>query len=243
MSWRLMKQISYLLKDAPASSVSKLLNISDSSVLRADKEILNALDRACPEDLSNRHHLIIDEKYLGKKLQFMTCVIDHRGEVLYTALGKSKDVLDAFFEQMTDDQLECIEAVSIDRSNSYKDSLRQHVPHARICFDPFHIISNVNDAVDEVRRDAWRQAQAKDKSYIKGTRFLLLKSRENISENKQVELNEALESNKPINKAYWLKEQLRFIYKLRDEATVSVLLDQWLIMAEKSELKPFEMVS
>ncbi len=242
LSWRLMHQISKLLKDASASLLSNYFNLSESSILRADKEILSVLNRAYPVDLSNRRYLIIDEKYLGRKRKFMTCVIDNKGEVIYTALGKSQDVLAAFFERMTKEQRECIRAVSIDRSNAFHAALKAYVPHARICFDPFHIISNVNQAVDEVRRTAWREANKKDKSFIKGTRFLLLGARERViaGEKQKRSLEDALTCNKSINKAYWLKEQLRFIYKHRDLACVSTLLNQWLTMAEESQLKPFE---
>jgi transposase len=49
-----------------------------------------------------------------------------------------------------------IQAVSIDMSAGYEKAIREAVPHAEICFDPFHIIKLAGEAVDKVRREEWR---------------------------------------------------------------------------------------
>ena len=51
----------------------------------------------------------------------------------------------------------------IDRGNAYLKALREHLPHVSISFDPFHIIKNVNDAVDEVRRDLCKSLEKEEK--------------------------------------------------------------------------------
>ena len=41
---------------------------------------------------------------------------------------------------------------------------------------------NLNQAVDQVRREQWREASEQDRSVIEGSRFLLLAHAENLSE-------------------------------------------------------------
>ncbi|MBQ3525412.1 MAG: transposase [Akkermansia sp.] len=132
--------------------LSKLLRLSQSSILRADKDILILPDEVRPICMDGRRALIIDEKYPGRDKKFVTCVIDgSTGEILWLKEGKGTASPDGFFRSLTPEQKEDIEVVSIDRGNAYLKALREHLPHVSISFDPFHIIKNVNDAVDEVR--------------------------------------------------------------------------------------------
>ena len=108
--------------------------------------------------------LIIDEKYVGRDKKFVTCVIDGgTGEILWLKEGKGTASLDGFFRSLTPEQKEDIEVVRIDRGNAYLKALREHLPHVSISFDPFHIIKNVNDAVDEVRRDLCKSLEKEEK--------------------------------------------------------------------------------
>ena len=139
-------------KVTSARLLSKLLRLSQSSILRADKDILTLLDEIRPICMDGRRALIIDEKYLGRDKKFVTCVIDgSTGEILRLKEGKETASLDGFFRSLTPEQKEDIEVVSIDRGNAYLKALREHLPHVSISFDPLHIIKNANNAVDEVR--------------------------------------------------------------------------------------------
>ena len=240
MSWRLMKQISYLLKESSATTLAQHFGISATSVLRADKEILELLDRVYPIEFDNLSYLIIDEKYLGKRQKYITCVIDNKGELLFMEQGKSKEVLSEFFLAMTVEQRHSIKAISIDRSNSFYYAIKEHLPHTQICFDPFHIISNVNEAINAIRKQAHLMAGRKNKSFFKGARYLLLKAREKLTETKQTKLQEVLECNEPLYKAYWLKEQLRSIYQYRNQQSARILFEQWISLAEESEVYEFK---
>jgi transposase len=43
-------------------------------------------------------------------------------------------------------------------------------------YDKFHIVKNLNEAVDEVRREETRQAEAEKKPFVKGERPNILHS-------------------------------------------------------------------
>jgi transposase len=149
--------------------------------------------------------------------------------------------LQAFFTELGD-RRHSIRAVSIDMSGGYAKAIRDSVPHAEICFDPFHVVRLGQRAVDQVRRDEWN---AHDRSHtpkgrwIKGTRWSLLKSPDKQSIPQLALLGEVQHANKAMFRAFLLKEELRVLYQLKDRTLAPAHLDAWLAWASRSRLAPF----
>lgn len=193
MTWRFMRRICELMVECSAARLAKLFRVSESSILRADKEMLRLMDKAYPVCMQGRRALIIDEKYLGRKKKFVTSVIDgDTGEVLWMNPGKVSESLHGFFTGLTEEEKE-----SIDRANAYAKAVRQHLPHAALSYDPFHIIKNINDAISEVRCKVYKEASEQDKPLIKGQRYLLLRAGEKLNPKQDESLNTLLEENAP----------------------------------------------
>jgi transposase len=47
-------------------------------------------------------------------------------------------------------------------AHAYRAVIKEQIPDASIVFDKFHIVSNYNDVIDEIRREEWRQAEGKE---------------------------------------------------------------------------------
>lgn len=66
-----------------------------------------------------------------------------------------------------------IQAVSIGLDTGYEKAIREAVPPAEVCFDPFHVTKLASEAVYKMRRAEWN-AQGKSKTrgghWVKGTR-------------------------------------------------------------------------
>jgi len=179
-TWRLMRMISAWAAHTPATQIAAIYEISDSTVRLYDKEVLKT--DLPPPDLDHLRTLLVDEKAVRRGHNYVTIVLNgDTGELLYLAEGKKREVLDRFFEQLSPKQKDSIEAVGIDRSGAYQSSIEAHLPGASIVYDRFHLMMNLNQAVDQVRRQQWREASEKDRSVIKGSRFLLLAHAENLS--------------------------------------------------------------
>jgi len=116
-------------------------------------------------------------------------------------------------------------------SGGYETAIRESIPQAKICFDPFHVVRLGQRAVDQVRRDEWN---AHDRSHtpkgrwIKGTRWSLLKSPDKQSVPQLALLSEVQHANKAMFRAFVLKEELRVLYQLEDRALAPAHLDAWL---------------
>ena len=104
----------------------------------------------------------------------------------------------------------------------------------------FHIVKNVNDAIDEVRREVCKKLGKEEKKLIKGKRYLLLRGEENLREDKQEELEELLQINKPLQEAYLLKEEIRLVFQFSSFERCSKAFEKWLTLASASSLKPFK---
>jgi transposase len=65
-----------------------------------------------------------------------------------------------------------------------------------------------HDALDTVRRQQWRATDPEDKDAIKGTRFALKKNPWNLTQPEHEKLTGVQRSNKPLYRAYLLKETL-----------------------------------
>ena len=100
------------------------------------------MDYLNPLQLDNLEAIVVDEKYPGERLKFITVVTNKIGEILYIGKGKGEDSLKTFFDLLTAAQKQAIKVVGADRSNSYTAAVRKNLPNAEICYDRFHTIKN-----------------------------------------------------------------------------------------------------
>ncbi len=186
----------------------------------------------------------VDEVSYGADHKFLTCVADHdRGAIVWAAPGRNAASLQAFFDGLTSEQKASIQAVSIDMSAGYENAIRSPdgVPHAQVCFDPFHVCQLGSKAVDQVRRDEYNQhgrSSTGEGKWIKGARYSLLKDTANQTAGQLLRLAEVVTTNKRMYRAFLLYGELRYIYRLPTEEAAE-RLDAWLAWASRSRLKPF----
>lgn len=183
--------------------------------------------------------LLVDEKSVRKGHGYVTVVINARtGELLHMDEGKKKDSLVSFFDKLTTEQKSSIKAVCIDRNGAYRSAIEEQIPQVEIVHDRFHLIMNLNAAVDEIRRAEWRKANKEDRRVIKGNRFLILAGRENLSGDGRRRLDKLVALNSKLTQAYVLKEDFRGIYQTaRTPKDAEIRLRDWVAAAVASGLQ------
>lgn len=110
----------------------------------------------------------------------------------------------------------------------------------RVRFDRFHLIKHLNEAADEVRRQMMRDRYAKERTAIKGSRYLWLKNPWNLTEKEQESLRSLVKTNLPIVRAYLLKEAFQRFWDYLSVAWARRWLKQWFWWATHSRLKPLQ---
>ena len=237
-TWRLMRAVAAWASVCPASDVAAMFEISESTVRRYETDVLDA---DLPEpDLDGLEVLLVDEKSVRKGHGYVTVVLNGRtGELLHMAEGKKKESLASFLSTLTDTQKASIRAVCIDRNGAYRAVLAELLPNAEVVHDRFHIVANLNVAIDEVRRSEWREAKAEGKKVIKGSRYLLMMGRENLDESGLVRLLEVTRLNEKLSTAYILKEDFRLIYTLSTSVrSARVRMRRWCDAVLASGIEP-----
>ena len=238
-TWRFMRLVSSLASVAANTDVAAFFEISDSTVRRYDKIVLS-MDTP-PPCLDGIRTLLIDEKSVRKKHNYVTVILNgDTGELLHMVEGRKKESVTSFLEKLNSSQKATIQAVGIDRAGSYQAAVQEYLPNADIVYDRFHLMMNINEAVSEVRRNEWRQADQEKRKWLKGKRFLLIANRNKLDIDGQVELHRLLQANASLSCAHILKEQFQSIFHYRRQGWVERALESWCALAEASELKPFQ---
>ena len=108
----------------------------------------------------------------------MVCDLD-AATIEYVAEARRMESLDGYFLSFSAAQLESIRAGAMDMWSPYIASTLRLVPGARdkIVFDPYHIMSYMNEAVDEVRK---REHRARGDETLARSRYLWLYAQERL---------------------------------------------------------------
>lgn len=160
--------------------------------------------------LNKVRYIAVDEFAIRKGHHYMTLVIDlETGAVLHAHEGRDAAALIPFLEEL----------------RRKKAKLRA--------------VAIVNRAIDETRRDLYRQLNGPDRQVLKGSRFLLLHGMEHLKARSLERLMELMEINEPLYQAYLLKEDLRMFWNLPTVELAQSFLASWIYQARTLGLKQF----
>lgn len=184
----------------------------------------------------NVRRIAIDEIAIRKGHHYMTVVLDlDSGRVLFSAEGKDQKCLKPFFRRLRRARAK-LEAIAVDMSPAYLNAIMEYWPkRVAIVNDHYHVVSNMNDVVDKVRRDEQNRLEDEGNKIIKGSRYLLLRASEKLAETpeKQARLSALLAINEKLQGVYLLKEDLRLFWKQESKEQAKTFIENWVIEAKK----------
>lgn len=229
-----------LVRLMPVRHVADLLGLHWHTVKAIDQ---SRLRRELPApDLTRVRRLIMDEFALHKGHRYATVAIcaDTR-QVLWIGEGRSRAAVRQFFEWLGKRACKRIEAVAMDMNSAMDLEVQHHCPTAAVVYDLFHVVAKFGrEAVDRVRVD---QANAlRDDKHarrvIKRSRWLLLRNRDNLSDEQAPKLDELLAANAPLMAVYVLKTQLKELWYAPSEEEAERRWASWYQLAMDSGLSP-----
>lgn len=189
----------------------------------------------------------VDETSYKRGQRYMTVVVDHdRGRVVWACRGHGKDRLNEFLDLLTDAQREAIEVVTADGASWIADAVAERLPRAELAVDPFHAVSWATEALDALRREAWRdlrrvprrRGEPDPAAAVKGLRFPLLKNPEDLTGRQASALDALRRTGSALWRAYLLKEGLRAVFQAGPGEAADAL-DGWLAWACRSRIPRF----
>jgi transposase len=179
----------------------------------------------------------IDEISLKKRhKQYALVLSDLQQRCVIAVLpDRSKEQLTAWFQQLSPSQRQDIQVVSIDMWQPYRQAVEAMLPHAKVVADRFHVMKQLNDRLTQIRRSIQRQADEATQQLLKGSRWLLLKNRPDLSLDEETRLLEILDACPQLRTVYLLKEEFRIICdKAKDRQQAERFLRAWLWKAENT---------
>lgn len=229
-----------LTRSMTIKDVADLLGITWDVIKEIKKTDLRR--RFANPSLKDIRRIAIDEICIGKGHRYVTLVMDlDSGAIVFVGDGKSAESLAPFWKRLGR-RRHRIEAVAMDMSSAYISAVSGNLPKADIVFDRFHVVKLMNEKLTSLRRQLFREATDDEKSVLKGSRWLLLKNPENLSEQRdeQAHLAAALEINEPLATGYYLKEELRLFWENTFRWPAQLFLRSWCKRAIATELGPLK---
>jgi transposase len=247
MTQRFAESVARLAQVLPIKQVAEHFGLSWDTVKAIDRAALEA--RLGPVDLTGVRQIAIDEFAIQKGHRYATSIVDPvTTRVLWVGRGRGREDIRPFFELLGPDGCAQLEAAVMDMSEAYELETRAHCPRARIVYDLFHVVAKYGrEVLDRVRVDqtnrlarAGRAADRRTRALrrvIKGTRWLLLRNRQNVTApGDRVRLREVLAANRPLWVVYVLKDALKQLWRYRYRAAAQRAWRQWYGWAVRSRI-------
>ncbi len=234
---RFERAVADLCRVLPIQHVAEHFGLSWHTVKEIDKRRLER--EVGTPDYDGLRLLAIDEIAVHKGQQYMTSVLNlETGGVVWMGEGRHDATLLGFFEEFTPEQRAGIEAIATDMWPPYRRAIKEACPQATLVFDLFHIVAKYGrEVIDRVRADeAKRQQTESGRRLVKGSRYLLLRNQESLSEPERLRLSDLLAANHHLSTVYILKDQLKQIWKYRHVGWARRALRAWCDLAHASEI-------
>jgi transposase len=114
-----------------------------------------------------------------------------------------------------------IEEVSIDLWSPYKNLVKELMPNANVTADRFHVMKQVNDELDTMRKTEKKAAALLDNKSEKErilealnkSKYSLIKNEDSLNEKQREKLKSVQEASPTLAKMHALKEQFRDIFE------------------------------
>ena len=230
------------LQEVSISAVARLMRISwDEANGIMARAVARGLARRQYEDLSV---IGVDETSFQKRHEYVTVVCDaERGTVLYVADDRKEQALSGFFAGLDIAQRNRIKAVSMDMWQAYIKSTHDFIPDAasKICFDRFHVVQIINEAVNKVRRSEHNRRRREGDRTLTGTKHLWLMGpdrRRSLSSERQLEFGDLLRSVRVVARAWTFKEAARDLWAYVSRFWAERAWNAWIASGQRSRLAP-----
>ena len=184
----------------------------------------------------------IDEISIKKRHTYRIVVSDlvRARPIWFGGKDRSEASMDEFFEWLGPKKSRGIRMAVMDMWRPFRTSTTAHAPQASILFDKFHVLRHLGEALDTVRKSEYARLTGKDRRFIKGQKYTLLSSHENLTLEGRRSLKLLLAANRRINTAYLLKESFGQLWDYTREGWARRFFENWRDSLKWQRLKPYE---
>ena len=179
----------------------------------------------------------IDEIAIKKRHKQYALVLSDLQErcVIAVLPERTQAYLEQWLMQLSLDQRQAIRVVSMDMWQPYRQVVQAKLPQAKIVADRFHVMKQLNERLNQMRRSIQRRADELTQQHLKGCRWLLVKNRNELTPSEESQLQQVLANCPELRTLYLLKEEFRTICdKVKDRPQAERFLRAWMWKAQRS---------
>lgn len=164
--------------------------------------------------------------------------------LLYIAEGRTIRSLLGFFHEFGRQRTAQIRYVCSDMWPAYLKVLAKKTPSALHILDRFHIVANLNKALDKVRAAEAKRLQADGyEPVLKKTRWCFMKRRKNLTSKQRFRLKDVLCYDLKTVRAYLLAQAFDALWSYRSATWAGKFLDGWIRHVMRSRIDPLKKVA
>ncbi len=186
----------------------------------------------------------VDEIQFGKGQNYITVVyqLDEGSKrLLYVGERRTVKTLLRFFRDLDSKVIGGIKYVCSDMWKPYLKVIRKKLPDALHILDRFHIVANLNKAVDEVRRaESKHMTNEGYEPVLKKSKYCFLKREENLTSKQDKKLKDLLKYDLKSVRAYLLKESFQAFWEYSSPYWAERYLKLWCTRTMRSRLEPMK---
>jgi len=221
-------------------SISALSELVDEYDTRIWRIVHHWVEKAQDKrDFSSVRKIGIDETSSRKGHNYFSIFVDLESKkVLFATEGKDSKTVERFAKELSlhNAKKDQITDVAVDMSLAFMCGVRDNLSNAKITFDKFHVVKELNKVVNEV----WR-GEVGVNSVLKRSRYVWLKNPENLSEKQKEVFESVSKENTMTAKAYQLKLTFQDIYRnVRGRFVAKGLIDKWMGWAVRCRILPMK---
>jgi len=227
-----------LVKVMPVHNVCQVLDVYDNKLWKMIKAYTNKA--RAEEDYSEVTVVGIDETSVRKNHVYVSLFVDiEEKRTIFVTEGRDHTVIQAFVSDLVahGGQPDNIEQVSCDMSPAFIKGVEANLPNASVVFDRFHVSKVINEAVDKVRK-----SEVEKNPILKGSKYIFLKNRENLTayQKQRLEGIQLSGLNLKTMKALNIREAFQQIYQAPTSEMFDKLLRKWYFWATHSRINPIK---
>jgi transposase len=231
---RFEQEVYECCRETTATYAGSKFGISDKTAT----EIYHLVAKRKQQSPLQRTQVIgIDEIAMHKgHKDFIVIVSDLTNKRVIDVLqDRKKAALEEYMKGWSEDFKSGIKYVAIDLWGPYRAVVESMLPNAKAVADRFHVMQNLNKALDNCRKQAKRDSA--DKEIWKDAKYAVLKNREDLTEEQIEALNRVLQASSSLKTCYELKESFRRVFNdSNDRKTGSEKLSAWVLDVVKREI-------
>ena len=176
----------------------------------------------------------------GHTYRIIVSDLEKKRAIWFGGTDRSEASMKLFYEWLGPKKCAKIRLAVMDMWRAFEKSARENIPQAAILYDKFHVLRQLNEALDKVRRSEYARLSGEDRKFVKGQKYHLLSRQANLSLAGKQALRALLKANKRLNIAYVLKEAFEQLWSYRYEACARKFFENWCDSLKGQDLKPYE---